>query len=315
MSSDDEAPDAFSFSALKREAKGEARALVEFHAAEKQKAKERRRRRDVTLKERKALGRGEKNEVGVLEKEKVREKKKGKGKTMVVVGDEEEDGLRLKSELELRMERAMQEAEEEDEDEEDEDEDEEGGEEMQVVESDESQEDSDSESESSGSEEMDASDEDKRAPTTTSSSRRLPTKPDYLPDHSFAAAFSQQPAPTSELKLKGKSKQRNAPANTKKTHKRAKRRPAKDILVGGRTIRSLVAPTLHTPSALSLPKSLAPPAKTKQFLSRSLHLRRGDTTTTTTITTANSKLRGWERRSANIGVMKRRGPAAQFVRS
>lgn len=59
-----------------------------------------------------------------------------------------------------------------------------------------------------------------------------------------------------------------------------------NMVVSGRTIRTL-APA-QTRASSSLPKALAPPAKTNHFLARSLNLR-GDA--------ANSKLRGWERRA------------------
>ena len=57
-SSDDEAPEALSFSSSRQAAKAQDEALQQFHATEKQKLKDRRRERDRVLKERKAQAKG-----------------------------------------------------------------------------------------------------------------------------------------------------------------------------------------------------------------------------------------------------------------
>ncbi|KAE9394331.1 hypothetical protein BT96DRAFT_827845 [Gymnopus androsaceus JB14] len=49
---------------------------------------------------------------------------------------------------------------------------------------------------------------------------------------------------------------------------------------------------------------MLPSAKVQKFLDRNLSVK-GD----------KSRTRGWERRAANIGSMRRQGPAAHFVRA
>ncbi|KAI0339193.1 hypothetical protein BDW22DRAFT_607127 [Trametopsis cervina] len=335
-SSDDEAPEAFSFSSAKKGAKGESRAVSAFHAEEKKKQKEQRRERDRTLKERKA------KEVG----------KDGKGKREDKAGNEDEE----KTELEMRMERAMKEAQEEaDEDEgsgsEDGDVDVDAMEDDDGLESGSEDEDEDAEMDS-GSDSSESEDEEQAA--TYSSKSRLssraapqpPRKLDYLPEHLFSAAFSDaQPSGSrtgSQSKSKTKKTDERPQVSQQKKRRRAKR-SEKDIVVGyvgpyhhagvcysctiyrGRTIRTL--PSATQPSSTpSLPTALAPPVPTKRFLNRMLNVRGDD---------ANAKLRGWQRRAgqpvsllhssfieefpfcvcaANVGVMKRMGPAAHFVR-
>ncbi|KAI0084591.1 hypothetical protein BDY19DRAFT_970042 [Irpex rosettiformis] len=296
MSSDDESPEAFSFSASKKAAKGEAQALNEFHVQEKKKLKDRRRVRDRNLKERKVQSQAA--------NPKQRSKGKEKAVDSVDEGEHEE-----RSELEARMERAMREADEESNDDDDDDSDFKDGENdasfpMEGIEDDDSSgEDNDN---SEGDEEMDASsesgDEEKEGETSSSKSSSRSQKLDYLPDHLFASAFAQPKPISSKSKAKGKSKQSDSNLSTKKKRKQSKR-SAKDLAVGGRTIRTL-APA-QTRSSVSLPKTLTPTSQMNHFVGRSLNLR-GEA--------ANAKLRGWERRSANVGVMKRLGPAAQFVR-
>ncbi|GJE99038.1 hypothetical protein PsYK624_152760 [Phanerochaete sordida] len=274
--SDDEAPEAFSFGASKKSAEGEERALQQFHAAEKQKLKEKRRQKDRVLKERKAQSTG-----------------KGKGKAREIAFTEEDEESEAESaaperdDLEARMERAMREAQAEM-DEEDGDDDEDF--EMGGMQSEEDEEDG-----SGQEEEVESADEE---PSPAQS--RTAQKKDYLPDHLFASAFSQLPSDDTP-KSKSKSKKRAASPPTKK--RKRVQKSAKDLVVGSRVVRTLPSQTAR-PSTTH-PKGLAPPRAATKLVERTLNLR-GDARA--------AKLRGWERRPANVGVMKRNGPAARFVR-
>ncbi|EKM52943.1 uncharacterized protein PHACADRAFT_259107 [Phanerochaete carnosa HHB-10118-sp] len=124
-------------------------------------------------------------------------------------------------------------------------------------------------------------------------------KKDYLPEHLFASAFSQLSS-EDEPKAKARSKKRAASPPTKR--KRVKT-STKEIVVGSRVVRTL--PSLANHPSTTTPKGFAPPRALKKFVDRSLNVRGR---------AKDAKLRGWERRPANIGVMKRNGPAAHFVR-
>ncbi|PSS31099.1 hypothetical protein PHLCEN_2v2355 [Hermanssonia centrifuga] len=294
--SDDETPESFSFSTSKKTAEGEAKALQKHHADEKQKLKDNRRQRDRVLKERKAQA--------VKDRE-IRKETKGKGKA--VEGEEQSGGPRSSDELEARMERAMREAQEES----DEDGILEGSDEEELASgsglSEEDEEDSDDDDEvemQAGSEgESEEEDEDSASLKPPSKKQKLLQNPDYLPEHLFASAFSQNAAAASASSAKSEGKKKRAASALPKKRRRVKQ-TAKDIVVGSRTIRTL--PSSNTQTAAAAPRTLAPPAKVTKFIGRSLNLRGDDKF---------AKVKGWERRPANVGVMKRNGPAAQFVRS
>ena len=210
VSSEDEAPEAFSFSTSKKTAEGEARTLQKFHAEEKRKLKEKRREKDRALKAKKAQAQAE---------------GKGKGRAKETVftqeddesGSEGESGSLSRDDLEARMERAMREAQDES-DEDDEGEDEDfvmGGVQRDEGESG-RQDDEDSELLS------DSEDEPLRAESRPSQ------KKDYLPDHLFASAFSQLSSQDGS-KAQVKTKKRAASPPTKK-RKRVKK--STDIVVG-----------------------------------------------------------------------------------
>lgn len=224
-SSDDEAPEAFSFTSSKKSVQSEAQALQQFHAEEKQKLKEKRRQRDRTLKERKAEAKG---------------KGKGKSATAVVEDESEEDEAEGRKaggstdELEARMERAMREAQAES------GEDGEGGD-FDMEDVDEESEGSESEHES-GEEDQDAQ-MNSDSENEEEENQAIPAKPkrpsakesqstqnkDYLPEHLFASAFSHLPTQT-DSQTKHKSKKRAASPPTKK-RKRVKK-ASKDVVVG-----------------------------------------------------------------------------------
>ncbi|TFY76132.1 hypothetical protein EWM64_g7879, partial [Hericium alpestre] len=116
-------------------------------------------------------------------------------------------------------------------------------------------------------------------------------KSKYLPDHLFTAALSKKKPTISP-----------APSAAPKRRKRVQK-TAKDIVIGSRIIRAL--PHIDGLDTLSAPGTATPPARTNRFLSRAL-TKKG----------TSKKGAGWERRPANVGVLRRiaGAPAAGFVR-
>jgi hypothetical protein len=213
MSSDDEAPETFSFTTSRKTAKEEGRVLTDFHAHEKKKLKDRRRERDRALKERKH-GQAPNRELG--------SGKNDKGKKRLVASDEIRES-HSRSELEARMERAMKEAEQESDEEEDmgrRDQERSSESSMQGIQADKAELqgalDEDQELNS------DESEDDEERPTFSKQS-----KADYLPDHLFSAAFVNPPS--SSAKLKGKPGMEASPSLSKK--RRSAKRTPKDIIV------------------------------------------------------------------------------------
>jgi len=136
------------------------------------------------------------------------------------------------------------------------------------------------------------SDNDSAGEDSDRNAQAEPTKissdKNYLPDHLFVSAFSSKPD-------KAASKRQKEFA-TRKTKKRVRSNDSqKDVVIGSRTVRTI--------TTASQGARTAPPAKIQKLVDSSLYLNgRG----------RNS--RGWERRPVNIGIMKRDGPAAHFVR-
>ncbi|KIP05262.1 hypothetical protein PHLGIDRAFT_128994 [Phlebiopsis gigantea 11061_1 CR5-6] len=273
-SSDDEAPEAFSFSNSKKTAESEAKVLQQFHAEEKLKLKEKRRQRDRTLKER-AKGKGKAKETTVAEARSSESDAEDSGR--------EAGGSASREELEARMDRAMLEADAESSEEEED-----------SIMGDAS---SSGDDDEPGAEAHDAGSVDAVAPAPTRPKRTPAKQPissskkDYLPEHLFTSAFSQ--LPPSAPAPKSKKRAASPPAPHRKRAKKAR----KDLSVGSRTVRTLPA---QTPA-----RGLAPPARVSRFLARTLNARGG---------AQEAKVRGWERKAAHIGVLKRSGPAARFVR-
>ncbi|KAF5376913.1 hypothetical protein D9615_007313 [Tricholomella constricta] len=191
------------------------------------------------------------------------------------------------ADLEARMERAMQEAEaESSEDSEFEDEEEFMGIDVGSRES--------SEEENFGEEEDD--DEDDEMDTDEENSEppaKLKANPNHLPDHLFASAFSSSSKST-KVASKRKATEDTPARKRKRVRSNA---PPKDLLIGSRAMRTL-ASGLSPAGAATLPS-----AKVRKFLNRSLALKGGHV-----------KKGRWERRPVNLGVMRRDGPAASFVR-
>ncbi|EIW56136.1 uncharacterized protein TRAVEDRAFT_104962, partial [Trametes versicolor FP-101664 SS1] len=323
-SSDDDAPEAFSFGTSKKAAKGEEEAVRQFQAAEKLKQKEKNRTIDRKLKARaaetKSTGKGK---AAASHWEKAT---KGKGAEFAADFSEEEDaseteeGPSGRSALEDRMARAMRDAEEEDSDLDDLDEEEgsafegfagedvgmdagiaegDGDEEMSEKDDDddESEDEADEEEADEDEEMVSDSEEDEEDAYTKPSVQ----KHNYLPDHLFKSALSsvrntkitfanEEPAPS------------HARASPPQKRRRAKR-SEKDVVLGSRTIRTL--PRTSEAISPAAAKGLPPPRRVNKFLKHSLNVK-GDA--------KQSQTKGWTRRAANLGVMKRSGPAAHFVR-
>jgi len=192
-------------------------------------------------------------------------------------------------ELEARMQRAMQEAQEE-------------MDEKVESESGSGSGDSDSDSENSSEDEDDvsslqneqSSEEEEEAEILPPKPKKKTYNPDHLPDELFTAAFASQ---ASTSKRKTTEDEEDKPL--KQTSKKPKRSHAqKDLIVGSRVIR-----TLPTPGQPIIP-SAAPSSKVNKFLNRSLALKGGK-----------QRSKPWERRPVNIGVLRRDGPALNFVRN
>ncbi|KAF9495938.1 hypothetical protein BDN71DRAFT_1446873 [Pleurotus eryngii] len=118
--------------------------------------------------------------------------------------------------------------------------------------------------------------------------------PKRLPDHLFKSAFSQSLPSTSTPSTSLRSK----PSEGRRKRKIAAERKAKDFIVGSRVIRTLSATTTIPDTSRTLPS-----AKVRKFVDRNLALK------------ASKRSKSWQRMPADLGVMKRNGPAARFVRN
>ncbi|CAL1710490.1 unnamed protein product [Somion occarium] len=298
VSSDDEAPEAISFNSEKKAAKGRDAALQQFQSEERLKTKEKNRRKDQALKER-ALSK-RKPDV------------KGKDKAVNEEEDENEDDGSLagpsRDDLEARMERAMRDAAEQSgSDLEDEEPEEFEGFNADDSEADEFSEASDdSVSDESSEDELpvhvreDGEEEESPSEEEDVPPRKPSQKLDYLPDHLFTAAFSQ-PETSSGAKRKAAASQKDTP--TKK--RRRLKKTNKDIVIGSRTIRTVPK---SSDSLVSTPvsKELRTSAGVNKFVKKSLNVQGKSQI---------AKTKGWDRRPVHLGVMRRNGPAAQFVRA
>lgn len=244
-SSDDEAPEAFSFGQSKQAAKGEQNARQQFEAEQRRKLKQKNRERDRVLKERATQVKGT---------AKAAPGRKGKGVAREEDEDEsaDEGGSAPRDDLEARMERAMREAAEESGEEEefsgfaperesgdedaasglgeaDEDEDEDGDGDSDLEGSHATHSDEDEDASDDGDEDEDQLSEGEDAEPSDeedAAHERNVSNSDYLPDHLFKAAFSATAA-SSKRKANGD----QGPQPPPKKRKRASR-PGRDILVG-----------------------------------------------------------------------------------
>ncbi|KAJ3811904.1 hypothetical protein EV368DRAFT_84465 [Lentinula lateritia] len=317
---DDEAPETLTLTESKGAFRKRNAEIREVEEARKKMRKDKRRERERILKERKQQR--EREELKAVKRRRVSddaEEEEDDGGE----GDEEEDG---ENDVEKRMLRAMQQAEEEEDSEnevgnveegesvdedyidaetrEDVDEDEEDKE--MVV--DEDDEDGNEYEDEEGSDlemlSVDSSPPRSNSESTSNAKSSTPKlKTNHLPEHLFASAFSSG-------SQKNQSKNNNPSISglyttTKLQETKTRRRKrsggiARDHIVGSRLFRTLPKPdTAPRASAAMVPSS-----KVNKFLDRSLSLK-GD---------KKARMRGWERRAANIGSLRRQGPAAHFVR-
>lgn len=124
---------------------------------------------------------------------------------------------------------------------------------------------------------------------------------EYLPDHLFESAFAAQHAANISAKKQQKKQllSGSSKATTPSTRKKQTRNTAKDIQLGTNTFRVLPA----SASPHTIPASL----KARKFYEKTLGLKSGGQAV---------RGRGWERRAANVGVLRRsvHGPASGFAR-
>ncbi|KAH9913685.1 uncharacterized protein BXZ73DRAFT_106864 [Epithele typhae] len=291
-SDDSDAPEAVSFGSSKKAARGEQAAVQTFRDAQKRKTKEKNRALDANLKARAQGQAARKIEDGGRAAKKPRveevvdgseEDERGEeaGEDDDESGDQDEGGGPSRKDLEARMARAMLDAEEE------EDEDLSGDDPERL--------DEDDGSGLSGEEDAELDD-----PEEDSEDEELaPAKSNYLPEHLFSALHTKPK--NTKIVFSDDTPARPPPSQSKK---RKRSKSVKDIVVGSRVIRTLPKPTdLATPAGA---KGLARTRKAETFVKKSLNLK-GDP--------AKSKIKGYTRRPANLGVMKRNGPAAGFVRN
>ncbi|KAI0746265.1 hypothetical protein C8Q80DRAFT_1271185 [Daedaleopsis nitida] len=313
-SSDEDVPEAVSFGSSKIAARSERNAVHSFNTAERQRLKEKNRSIDAKLKARASAGskKTERKDMNGQDGTKRRREAVEHEETEDDELDGDTAGGSERRELQARMARAMMEAEDEEEEEngefegfsaEDEDMDNEnGGEEAE--EGDEEDEDGDGDGDEGeedafpledaemGSEDEEGAD-DEEGPARSNRN--------YLPDHLFKSALSTVPSKSTKIVFDDAAN----PSSPSQQRKR-KRRPlsGKDLVVGSRTIRTLSKPGPVASPAIA--KALAPPRRVDKFMKSSLNINGN---------ASKSKSKGWSRRPANLGVMKRSGPAANFVRA
>ncbi|RDX49465.1 hypothetical protein OH76DRAFT_532811 [Lentinus brumalis] len=301
-SSDDEAPEAVSFGSSKKAAQGEREAVQQFHASEKQKRKEKNRAVDRALKGRSVKGKGKAKDTANEDGDSGSDEDAGEG------GPSRED-------LEARMARAMMEAD-------DEDLEEEGGEsafgglsgeeDVEMAEDEVGMSDAEEESvdgdedegelEEDEDDEMDSGNVEDEEEVDLTAKQPTSSKRNYLPDHLFKSALSSAPSKSSKIVFDDSSRDSPPPS----THRKRKRRQqsSKDVILGSRTIRTLPKANIITSSVVA--KGLSRPRQAEKFTRDSLNLKGN---------LLKSRAKGWARKSANLGVMKRSGPAANFVRN
>lgn len=303
VSSDDDAPEAVSHSISKQNAKREKKTLRDFEVEENARKKAHNRERDRKLKERAVVTR-----LGKLSDNAMRKGKRKTSRESNVESDEsssQEDEVLEDDTLEVRMRRAMEDAaaEMDDEDEKNGD-----GELENFTDGGSSNSGIDEEIPEFGAEsgleedvEMTSGSNDESENEDRPSLTKSSAKGQYLEDTLFASAFASQSAHAMTDTTATKSLQKVQPS------RRRQRRPlarAKDLLIGNRTIRTLpdslaskVRSTAHT----------IPSQKIRKFVNQSLAIKGR-------LASAKAKARGWERRPANIGVMKWTGAPSGFVR-
>ncbi|KAF8546577.1 hypothetical protein OG21DRAFT_1599831, partial [Imleria badia] len=312
-SSDDDAPEVVSHSTSKADAKRNQKALHDFEVDEQARRKARNRERDQKLKERARVTKGGKTGEKI------------KGVRFMDQAMAEEDGGESGDDVEARMLRAMRDAAGEVESGEgDHDNDDDDGEFMGFGQGMDLGDDMASGSDSSLAQDGDDGDAkmslgesdsiDADAPTddeemdddedTTSlqapNIHRASRKANYLADDLFAAAFASQ-----NSKLAPKKSAEAAQQQTIKKRRRKFIARPKDLVIGGRTIRTLPRPS--DPRSQATARSV-PSARARRFVDQSLAMKGKQAL-------LKAKKKGWERRPANVGIMKHQGAPHAFARS
>ncbi|KAL4064781.1 hypothetical protein V8B97DRAFT_1986962 [Scleroderma yunnanense] len=296
-SSDDDAPEIISTSKSRASARRDQKALRNFEAEEKARRKTRNRERDTKLKERALTMKTNKRSklTDAVESGNADEK---------VTGEEEDEDMDMDmsgatddgndERMKARMHRAMQNAVEEDEADNDEEREFRGfGGELDddEISADSGSEDaimshegnSDSSAENPEKVSEDSTSEEEEIPASSRKHRPI-RQPQYLSDDLFAAAFASQKSTPST--------QKTSLVHQEATRKRPRKpsgRP-KDIVVGGRTIRTLTR--LSDPKSKATARTL-PPARARAFVDRSLAVKGKGAT-------MKAKKRGWERRPGKL---------------
>ena len=315
---DSDTPEAVSFGASRKTARGEHGAIQRFHAEEKMKAKEKNRARDRAMKARAESAKVAKGKAVAggrsAKRARIEEEDAGSGEDEEGTDSGEDDeqsaaGGPSKKELEARMARAMMDAEDE---EEDEDEDFEEGSafgdfsgEDDELEGD-GEEGEEFEDDEDGDEDPSNADEDEDEDMASESEEEVDDyspapshKPNYLPDHLFKSALSNAATKGSKIRFDDDLSSRAAPPPQRK---RKRTKTSKDIVLGyvlphdspchaaymprrSRVIRTLSNPTGTASTAAT--KGLARPRKMEKFVKKSLNVK-GDA--------SKSKSKGWTRR-------------------
>ncbi|KAI6153069.1 hypothetical protein BKA82DRAFT_4085647 [Pisolithus tinctorius] len=126
-------------------------------------------------------------------------------------------------------------------------------------------------------------------------------EPQYLSDELFAAAFASQKS--NPVSIEAERSTKSEPSSRKRRRKRPE--GPKDIILGGRTFRTLTK--LSDPKSKATVRTL-PSARVRKFADSNLALGGGKTAM------LKAKKKGWERRPANVGAMKPDGAPIAFCR-
>ncbi|KAI6028953.1 hypothetical protein EDC04DRAFT_148066 [Pisolithus marmoratus] len=303
-SSDDDAPEVVSKILSRTNAKRDQKALRSFEAEQNARKKAQNRERDRKLKER-ALSKRKKERPNTKLQHNEASENEGSDRSSPEGGSSDGgDGGHIRE----RMLRAMQDAVEEDDS--DEYDGEFGGGSADLMSGgSEAEDDPDTvmrlEQDSSSiadSEEVELSFKKSQPGRLNNTTRQPRTRePQYLSDELFAAAFAsskQKPAATET--------RRSTQSKPTETCRRKRPEGPKDIILGGRTFRTLTK--LSDPKSKATARTL-PSAHVQKFVESNLALG-GDKTAM-----LRAKKKGWERRPANVGAMKPDGAPSAFCRS
>ncbi|KAI6137109.1 hypothetical protein F5141DRAFT_1209429 [Pisolithus sp. B1] len=309
-SSDDDAPEVVSKSASRANVRRDQKALRSFEAEQNARKKAQNRERDKKLKERALSTKKKESPVAKLKGDGYDEasENEGSGRSSPGGGSHSGEDDRY---IKKRMLRAMQDAAEEDNSDEY-DEEFGGGSAESVSDDSEAGDDPDTamhlEEDSSDTSIADLEeDEDEPILATKQpeqskdiSRRPRPREPQYLSDDLFTAAFASQ-------KLKPVTTETGHSTQNEPFKKRRRKRPEgpKDIILGGRTFRTLTK--LSDPKSKATARTLRS-ARVQKFADSNLALRGGRAAM------LKAKKMGWERRPANVGAMKPDGAPSAFRR-